>query len=234
MATIVDVTILGNRYKLKSSDNEAGQLEELAARLDARMQETASHLKRVNPLNVSILTALQLAEELAKSHGEARAAYAKLQKQCNDELARLGRQHAAEHSEELAKCKKDTAELEKNHLEEMAKLRQDMDRLEKKHADELAQCRAEQAAQGRKHADELAKLTDGQKESLSQLTRQHEALVAELRQAHSQEMAKVQQEHSQEMAKVQQEQSRRYEALQAEHASLKKDYDELMELLEET
>ncbi|MBQ5845419.1 MAG: cell division protein ZapA, partial [Selenomonadaceae bacterium] len=208
MATIVDVTILGNRYKLKSSDNEAGQLEELAARLDARMQETASHLKRVNPLNVSILTALQLAEELAKSHGEARAAYAKLQKQYNDELARLGRQHAAElaqckkdaaelekkHSEELAKCKKDTAELEKNHLEEMAKLRQDMDRLEKKHADELAQCRAEQAAQGRKHADELAKLTDGQKESLSQLTRQHEALVAELRQAHSQEMAKVQQE----------------------------------------
>lgn len=219
MATIVDVTILGNRYKLKSSDNEAGQLEELAARLDARMQETASHLKRVNPLNVSILTALQLAEELAKSHGEARAAYAKLQKQCNDELARLGRQHAAE----LAQCKKDAAELEKNHLEEMAKLRQDMDRLEKKHADELAQCRAEQAAQGRKHADELAKLTDGQKESLSQLTRQHEALVAELRQAHSQEMAKVQQE-----------QSRRYEALQAEHASLKKDYDELMELLEET
>ena len=219
MAAIVDVTILGNRYKLKSSDNEAGQLEELAARLDARMQETASHLKRVNPLNVSILTALQLAEELAKSHGEARAAYAKLQKQYNDELARLGRQHAAE----LAQCKKDAAELEKNHLEEMAKLRQDMDRLEKKHADELAQCRAEQAAQGRKHADELAKLTDGQKESLSQLTRQHEALVAELRQAHSQEMAKVQQE-----------QSRRYEALQAEHASLKKDYDELMELLEET
>ena len=230
MATIVDVTILGNRYKLKSSDNEAGQLEELAARLDARMQETASHLKRVNPLNVSILTALQLAEELAKSHGEARAAYAKLQKQYNDELARLGRQHAAE----LAQCKKDAAELEKNHLEEMAKLRQDMDRLEKKHADELAQCRAEQAAQGRKHADELAKLTDGQKESLSQLTRQHEALVAELRQAHSQEMAKVRQAHSQEMAKVQQEQSRRYEALQAEHASLKKDYDELMELLEET
>lgn len=219
MATIVDVTILGNRYKLKSSDNEAGQLEELAARLDARMQETASHLKRVNPLNVSILTALQLAEELAKSHGEARAAYAKLQKQYNDELARLGRQHAAE----LAQCKKDAAELEKKHSEEMAKLRQDMDRLEKKHADELAQCRAEQAAQGRKHADELAKLTDGQKESLSQLTRQHEALVAELRQAHSQEMAKVQQE-----------QSRRYEALQAEHASLKKDYDELMELLEET
>lgn len=219
MATIVDVTILGNRYKLKSSDNEAGQLEELAARLDARMQETASHLKRVNPLNVSILTALQLAEELAKSHGEARAAYAKLQKQYNDELARLGRQHAAE----LAQCKKDAAELEKNHLEEIAKLRQDMDRLEKQHADELAQCRAEQAAQGRKHADELAKLTDGQKESLSQLTRQHEALVAELRQAHSQEMAKVQQE-----------QSRRYEALQAEHASLKKDYDELMELLEET
>ena len=219
MAAIVDVTILGNRYKLKSSDNEAGQLEELAARLDARMQETASHLKRVNPLNVSILTALQLAEELAKSHGEARAAYAKLQKQYNDELARLGRQHAAE----LAQCKKDAAELEKKHSEELAKLRQDMDRLEKKHADELAQCRAEQAAQGRKHADELAKLTDGQKESLSQLTRQHEALVAELRQAHSQEMAKVQQE-----------QSRRYEALQAEHASLKKDYDELMELLEET
>ena len=230
MATIVDVTILGNRYKLKSSDNEAGQLEELAARLDARMQETASHLKRVNPLNVSILTALQLAEELAKSHGEARAAYAKLQKQYNDELARLGRQHAAE----LAQCKKDAAELEKKHSEELAKLRQDTDRLEKKHADELAQCRAEQAAQGRKHADELAKLTDGQKESLSQPTRPHEALVAELRQAHSQEMAKVQQEHSQEMAKVQQEQSRRYEALQAEHASLKKDYDELMELLEET
>lgn len=219
MATIVDVTILGNRYKLKSSDNEAGQLEELAARLDARMQETASHLKRVNPLNVSILTALQLAEELAKSHGEARAAYAKLQKQYNDELARLGRQHAAE----LAQCKKDAAELENKHSEELAKLRQDMDGLEKKHAEKMAQCRSEQEAQGRKHADELARLADGQKESLSQLTRQHEALVAELRQAHSQEMAKVQQE-----------QSRRYEALQAEHASLKKDYDELMELLEET
>lgn len=219
MATIVDVTILGNRYKLKSSDNEAGQLEELAARLDARMQETASHLKRVNPLNVSILTALQLAEELAKSHGEARAAYAKLQKQYNDELARLGRQHAAE----LAQCKKDAAQLEEKQADELAKLRQDMAGLEKKHAEKMAQCRAEQAALGRKHADELARLTDGQKESLSQLTRQHEALVAELRQAHSQEMAKVQQE-----------QSRRYEALQAEHASLKKDYDELMELLEET
>ncbi len=182
MATIVDVTILGNRYKLKSSDNEAGQLEELAARLDARMQETASHLKRVNPLNVSILTALQLAEELAKSHGEARAAYAKLQKQYNDELAQ---------------CKKDAAQLEEKQADELAKLRQDMAGLEKKHAEKMAQFRAEQAALGRKHADELARLADGQKESLSQLTRQHEAL-------------------------------------QAEHASLKKDYDELMELLEET
>ena len=132
MATIVDVTILGNRYKLKSSDNEAGQLEELAAQLDARMQETASHLKRVNPLNVSILTALQLAEELAKSHGEARSAYAKLQKQYNDELARLGRQHA----DELAKCRKELAEAGRQQEAELARCRKDMSDLEKRHADE--------------------------------------------------------------------------------------------------
>ena len=43
----------------------------------------------------------------------------------------------------------------------------------------------------------------------------------------------MQQEQSQELSRMQKEQSRRYEALQAEHASLKKDYDELMELLEE-
>ena len=219
MATIVDVTILGNRYKLKSSDNEAGQLEELAARLDARMQETASHLKRVNPLNVSILTALQLAEELAKSHGEARAAYAKLQKQYNDELARLGRQHA----DELAKCRKELGEAGRQQEAELARCRKDMSDLEKRHAEEMAACRTAQEIEGRKHADELARLAAGQKDAMSQMNRQHDTLVNELRQ-----------KHSQEIAKVQQEQSRRYEALQAEHASLKKDYDELMELLEET
>ena len=134
MATIVDVTILGNRYKLKSSDNEAGQLEELAAQLDARMQETASHLKRVNPLNVSILTALQLAEELAKSHGEARSAYAKLQKQYNDELARLGRQHA----DELAKCRKELAEAGRQQADELAKCRQELTEAGRQHEAELA------------------------------------------------------------------------------------------------
>ena len=189
MATIVDVTILGNRYKLKSSDNEAGQLEELAAQLDARMQETASHLKRVNPLNVSILTALQLAEELAKSHGEARAAYAKLQKQYNDELARLGRQHADElakcrkelaeagrqQADELAKCRQELTEAGRQHEAELARCRKDMSDLEKRHAEEMAACRTAQEIEGRKHADELARLAAGQKDAMSQMNRQHDA-----------------------------------------------------------
>ena len=45
MATIVDVTILGNRYKLKSSDNEAGQLEELAARLDELFRAIGNEIR---------------------------------------------------------------------------------------------------------------------------------------------------------------------------------------------
>lgn len=143
MATIVDVTILGNRYKLKSSDNEARQLEELAAWLDARMQETASHLKRVNPLNVSILTALQLAEELFKGQAEAKAACGRLQKQYNSELAKLTKQQAGE-----------------------------LARLTKQYDGELARCKGEMAAFKSQYGGELAALKKQHDEELTALKRQ--------------------------------------------------------------
>lgn len=181
MATIVDVTILGNRYKLKSSDNEARQLEELAAWLDARMQETANRLKRVNPLNVSILTALQLAEELSRGQAEAKAACGRLQTQYNSELARLTKQHDSE----LTKYKNALATLK------------------------------------RQHDGELAEIRTRQQAEVSLLKEQHSAVVNGMQQKHSQEISGIQQEHC-----------RRYETLQAEHDSLKKDYNELMELLE--
>lgn len=212
MAAIVDVTILGNRYKLKSSDNEARQLEELASLLDARMQETARHFKRVNPLNVSILTALQLAEELAASRSSAKAVHDRLEGQ---------------HAEELARCRKELEALRQQHSEELADVNAS-------HQEELSRLNSQ-------HADHVHGLQQKHGQEMAGLQQRYGQEIAGLRQKHSQEVAGIQQKHSHELSAMQQEQSRRYEALKAEnealkaeHDALKKDYDELMELLEET
>lgn len=62
----VEVSILGNRYKLTSSENSPEKLEALAAKVDLRMRETAQRFNLFNNLHASVLTALQLQEELDK------------------------------------------------------------------------------------------------------------------------------------------------------------------------
>ena len=208
MAAIVDVTILGNRYKLKSSDNEARQLEELAALLDARMQETARHFKRVNPLNVSILTALQLAEELAASQSGAKAAYGRLK---------------VKHSEELARCREELEAQRCQHSDELAGVNAS-------HQEELSRL-------NRQHADCVHGLQQKHGQEIAGLQQKHGQEIAGIQQKHSHELSAMQQEQSRryEALKAENESFKaEYEALKAEHEALKKDYDELMELLEET
>lgn len=62
----VEVSILGNRYKLVSSENSPEALTALAEKVDQRMRETATKLNLFNNLHASVLTALQLQEELDK------------------------------------------------------------------------------------------------------------------------------------------------------------------------
>jgi cell division protein ZapA len=61
----VTVTIFGQRYTLRS-EGAAGEIEALAADVDARMREAAAGLSGAPADRVAILAALNLADELAR------------------------------------------------------------------------------------------------------------------------------------------------------------------------
>lgn len=182
MAEIVVVNILGNRYKLTSNDNDAEQVRELAAQLDARLQETGKKFARVNPLNVVVLTALQLLEEGEQAKAEQKQAMEAMHRQYKDELQKLVRTN-----------------------------RQTVEELTSRHNAELEDLIAS-------HATEVEQLNTEHASEVKQLVRDQAAEMQTLVARHNQELAKAKQ--------VQQD-------LQTQVDKLQKDYDELMELLEE-
>lgn len=159
MAIKAEVTILGNRYKLTSDDNGAEQLEQLAARLNARMESTAGRGRLLNPLNVSVLTALQLMEELTKVQAEARNVCDSLKAKHQAEISR----YRSAHEQSMAKLKSEysaeLARLKHEHAEELSKAKDEQARLRKLHAEELSAVQAEQAKL-QKDYDELMELLD--------------------------------------------------------------------------
>ncbi|HVS65406.1 MAG TPA: cell division protein ZapA [Thermoanaerobaculia bacterium] len=66
----VEVEIYGSIYKVRGDDPE--RLQELAALVDEKMRQIAQHVRVVDATKVAVLTALNLAEELAKT-GTGRA-----------------------------------------------------------------------------------------------------------------------------------------------------------------
>lgn len=182
MAVKAEVTILGNRYKLTSDDNAAEDIEKLAAELNARMDKTAGKGRMLNPLNVSVLTALQLMEELKTVQLEARKVYESLKKHHQEELAK--KQSECEHSIE---------KLIAEHSAELIRLRREL-------------------------SDELTAV----KQTTAQKTAEANAKCAAL-----------QRDCTAKIEAVQKEAAAKEAAMRSEHEKLKKDYAELMELLDE-
>ena len=68
----VDVTLLGERFSVRS-DKDEGHLHALAAQVSRRFEELRRHAKSATTQQLAILLALNLADELAQS--EERAAH---------------------------------------------------------------------------------------------------------------------------------------------------------------
>ncbi|HEU4387442.1 MAG TPA: cell division protein ZapA [Blastocatellia bacterium] len=65
----VKVVIYNQTYNLRS-DHESGYIQDLAAHVDAKMNEIARQTMTVDSLRVAILAALQITDELYQSRAE--------------------------------------------------------------------------------------------------------------------------------------------------------------------
>ena len=61
--TTLEVDIFGATYHVRG-DNDPERLQELAALVDAKMREVASHVATVDTTKIAILAALNIADEL--------------------------------------------------------------------------------------------------------------------------------------------------------------------------
>ena len=59
----ITVSIFGSPYTLHSNSSSEVEIRSCAEELDERMQEYATRMNNITPLNVSVLTALNLIEE---------------------------------------------------------------------------------------------------------------------------------------------------------------------------
>jgi cell division protein ZapA (FtsZ GTPase activity inhibitor) len=67
---VVQVEIFGQVYSLRS-DGDPSYIQSLASYVDARMRDVAKQTRAVDSLRVAILTALNIADEKARSSGAA-------------------------------------------------------------------------------------------------------------------------------------------------------------------
>jgi cell division protein ZapA len=72
MSSIKKIQIYGKTYSLKSSSSEVGA-EEVADYVDSRMRELASARSKTSTLDLSILAALNIAQELLELKGQSEA-----------------------------------------------------------------------------------------------------------------------------------------------------------------
>jgi len=70
---LVHVQIFGQTYSVKAGA-EAGYVEELAAHVDAQMQEVSRAAGAVDSLRVAVLAALNIADECARLRADLREA----------------------------------------------------------------------------------------------------------------------------------------------------------------
>ena len=70
---LVHVQIFGQTYSVKAGA-ETGYVEELAAHVDAQMQEVSRNAVAVDSLRVAVLAALNIADECFRLRGDLREA----------------------------------------------------------------------------------------------------------------------------------------------------------------
>ncbi len=244
MATKAEVTILGNRYKLTSEDNQPGTIEKLAELLNERLERTAGRCRRFNPLNVSILTALELEEELVKMTAEAQKAYGRMKQQHQDIVEGLKKSY----EEKLMSQKADADALRlkqhQKYQEEIQELKQAqtlaLSGLKTRYEDTISSIKAEQE-EAESHFqsqqnEAISKMKSDYQQDIDALKIQHEDEIFSLQSENdrlTREKLAVENELGAEKDRLAQEKADAINELQQKLDKLQKDYDELMELLDD-
>ena len=214
MAKKAEVVILGNRYKLTTDRDEEGWLEKLAEDFNGRVDKIAGGSRRFNPLNASILIGLQLEEEMYNLKQEARQAYERI-KQHEDivkqQKAQSEKLLAEQKAEYEAKLLKERKSYEARMSAQSSQYSSSMQELRDRHAQEITR-------QQQEHAADMANLKSSQEAALTELQASKERQVTALKN---------------ELNSKSSQQADALKELQAKYDKLQKDYDELMELLED-
>lgn len=215
MAKKAEVVILGNRYKLTTDRDEEGWLEKLAEDFNWRVDKIAGGSRRFNPLNASILIGLQLEEEMYNLKQEARQAYERIKQQHEDIVKQQKTQSekllAEQKAEYEAKLLKERKSYEARMSAQSSQYSSSMQELRDRHAQEITR-------QQQEHAADMANLKSSQEAALTELQASKERQVTALQN---------------ELNSKSSQQADALKELQAKYDKLQKDYDELMELLED-
>ena len=215
MAKKAEVVILGNRYKLTTDRDEEGWLEKLAENFNGRVDKIAGGSRRFNPLNASILIGLQLEEEMYNLKQEARQAYERIKQQHEDivkqQKAQSEKLLAEQKAEYEAKLLKERKSYEARMSAQSSQYSSSMQELRDRHAQEITR-------QQQEHAADMANLKSSQEAALTELQASKERQVTALKN---------------ELNSKSSQQADALKELQAKYDKLQKDYDELMELLED-
>ena len=203
MAKKAEVVILGNRYKLTTDRDEEGWLEKLAEDFNGRVDKIAGGSRRFNPLNASILIGLQLEEEMYNLKQEARQAYERIKQQHED----IVKQQKAQSEKVLAEQK---AEYEAKLLKERKSYE------------------ARMSAQSSQYSSSMQELRDRHAQEITRQQQEHAADMANLKSKERQVTAL-----KNELNSKSSQQADALKELQEKYDKLQKDYDELMELLED-
>lgn len=215
MAKKAEVVILGNRYKLTTDRDEEGWLEKLAEDFNGRVDQIAGGSRRFNPLNASILIGLQLEEEMYNLKQEARQAYERIKQQHEDIVKQQKTQSekllAEQKAEYEAKLLKERKSYEARMSAQSSQYSSSMQELRDRHAQEITR-------QQQEHAADMANLKSSQEAALTELQASKERQITALQN---------------ELNSKSSQQADALKELQAKYDKLQKDYDELMELLED-
>ena len=215
MAKKAEVVILGNRYKLTTDRDEEGWLEKLAEDFNGRVDKIAGGSRRFNPLNASILIGLQLEEEMYNLKQEARQAYERIKQQHEDIVKQQKTQSekllAEQKAEYEAKLLKERKSYEARMSAQSSQYSSSIQELRDRHAQEITR-------QQQEHAADMANLKSSQEAALTELQASKERQITALQN---------------ELNSKSSQQADALKELQAKYDKLQKDYDELMELLED-
>ncbi len=226
MAKQAEVIILGNRYKLTTDKEEEGWLEKLAADFNGRVDKIAGGNRRFNPLNASILIGLQLEEEMYNLKQEARLAYERIKQQHDDILKQQQSSYEQRLLQEKSQCEKLLSEQKAEYEAKLLKERKTYE--------------ARLSAQNSQHSTAMRELRELHAQALSKQQRDYAAEIANLKSSHEAALTELQAAKERqaagfrsELANKASQQEAALKSLQEKYEKLQKDYDELMELLDD-